>query len=47
VRTLLDGGSTADAVRGLTDEYAIDSDTARQDVEELLGGLRSAGLVTE
>jgi hypothetical protein len=47
LRTLLDGGSAADAVRGLTEEYAIDADTARRDVEELLGGLRSAGLVAE
>jgi coenzyme PQQ synthesis protein D (PqqD) len=47
VRTLLDGGSTADAVRTLTVEYAVDPGTARADVDELVDGLRSAGLVTE
>jgi hypothetical protein len=47
VRTLLDGGSVADAARRLMDEYAIDADTAREDVGELLSGLRAAGLIEE
>jgi hypothetical protein len=47
LRTLLDGGSTAEAARHLAEQYAIDSETARKDVEDLVGGLRSAGLVEE
>ena len=47
LRTLLGGGSTAQAVQELTAEYAVDADTASQDVEDLLGALRSAGLVKE
>lgn len=47
LRTLLGGGSTAEAVRHLTEQYAIDSDSARKDVEDLVGGLQSAGLVEE
>ena len=47
LRTLLDGGSTADAVHHLTEQCAVDLESARQDVDDLLGGLRSAGLVQE
>jgi len=47
LRTLLDGGSTAEAVHHLTEQYAVHPETARQDVDDLLGGLRSAGLVRE
>jgi hypothetical protein len=47
LRTLLDGGSTAQAVQELTEEYAVDVDTANRDVEDLLGELYSAGLVIE
>lgn len=47
LRTLLDGGSTAEAVHHLTEQYAVDPETACQDVDDLLGGLRSAGLVQE
>jgi hypothetical protein len=47
LRTLLDGASTAQAVKELTEQYAVDADTASQDVEALLGELRSAGLVKE
>ena len=47
LRTLLDGGSTAEAVHHLTEQYAVDPESARQDVDDLLGGLRSAGLVRE
>jgi hypothetical protein len=44
VRTLLEGGSAADAAQQLAEEYAIDPDTARRDVHDLVAGLRSAGL---
>lgn len=44
LRTLLDGGTEADAARTLTEEYEVDLDTAHQDVRELVGGLHSAGL---
>ena len=47
LRTLLDGGTPAAAVQALTTEYAVDTDTASRDVDDLVGGLRSAGLVTE
>ncbi len=46
LRTLLDGGTTAQAVQQLTEEYAVDADTANKDVEDLLGELQSVGLVT-
>jgi hypothetical protein len=45
LRTLLDGGTTAHAVQELTEQYAVDAETASQDVEDLLGELHSAGLV--
>jgi hypothetical protein len=47
LRTLLDGGTTAQAAQELTEQYAVDAQTANRDVEDLLGELRSAGLVTE
>ncbi|HEX2774700.1 MAG TPA: lasso peptide biosynthesis PqqD family chaperone [Micromonosporaceae bacterium] len=47
LRTLLDGGNPAQAVQQLTEQYAVDPHTARQDVEDLIGGLQSAGLVQE
>ena len=47
LRTLLDGGTTAQAVQELTEQYAVDADTASQDVDDLLGELHSAGLVKE
>jgi Coenzyme PQQ synthesis protein D (PqqD) len=47
LRTLLDGGTTVQAVQELTEQYAVDADTANRDVEGLVGELRSAGLVTE
>lgn len=46
LRTLLDGGTPAQAVQALTEEYAVDTNTASRDVDDLVGGLRSAGLVT-
>jgi hypothetical protein len=47
LRTLLGGGSPAQAVQELTEQYAVDHETASQDVQDLLGELHSAGLVTE
>jgi hypothetical protein len=47
LRTLLDGGTTVQAVQELTEQYAVDVDTANRDIEDLLGQLHSAGLVTE
>lgn len=47
LRTLLDGGTTVQAVQELTQQYAVDADTASQDIEDLLGELHSAGLVKE
>jgi Coenzyme PQQ synthesis protein D (PqqD) len=47
LRTLLDGGTTAQAVRELTEQYAVDRDIAKRDVEDLVGELCSAGLVKE
>ena len=47
LRTLLEGGTPAQAVQDLTAQYAVDADTATRDVEDLVGGLHSAGLVEE
>jgi hypothetical protein len=47
LRTLLEGGTPAQAVQELTAQYAVDAETARRDVEDLVGGLHSAGLVEE
>jgi len=46
LRTLLDGGTTAQAAKELAEQYAVDADTANKDVEDLLGELRSVGMVT-
>jgi hypothetical protein len=45
LRTLLEGGTSTDAAQALVDSYDVDAGTAGQDVQDLLGGLRSAGLV--
>lgn len=45
LQTLLAGGSAGEAARALADEYAVDLDTAEQDVQELVDELRSAGLL--
>jgi hypothetical protein len=47
LRTLLDGGTTAQAAQELTEQYAVDADTASQDIDNLVGELHSAGLVKE
>ena len=47
LRTLLGGGTTAQAVQELTVEYAGVADTASQDIEDLVGELHAAGLVKE
>ena len=47
LRTLLEGGTTAQAVHELTEQYAVDPDTANGDIEDLVGELHSAGLVKE
>jgi hypothetical protein len=45
LRTLLAGGTAAQAVQELTTQYAVDADTAGRDVDELVDGLRSAELL--
>jgi Coenzyme PQQ synthesis protein D (PqqD) len=45
LRTLLAGGTTAQVVRELTEQFAVDPETASRDVEDLLGELQAAGLV--
>jgi Coenzyme PQQ synthesis protein D (PqqD) len=47
LRTLLGGGSAAQAAQALAAEYDIDAQTADRDVADLLAELRSSGLVTE
>lgn len=47
LRTLLGGGTTTQAARALSEEYAVDAGTADQDVAGLVAELRSAELVTE
>lgn len=45
LQTLLAGGTATAAARALADEYAVDLDTANQDVQELVDELCSAGLL--
>ena len=45
LRTLLDGGTPDQAARELTERYQVDAETAGRDVQELLDGLGSAGLL--
>ena len=47
LRTLLEGGTSADAARALAELYDVDADMAGRDVQDLLGGLHSAGLVAQ
>ncbi|HXT46384.1 MAG TPA: lasso peptide biosynthesis PqqD family chaperone [Pseudonocardiaceae bacterium] len=46
VRTLLAGGTPAQAISALIGEFDVDEPQATQDVTVLLEELRSAGLVT-
>jgi Coenzyme PQQ synthesis protein D (PqqD) len=45
LRTLLHGGTPVQAVQELTEQFAVDADTANRDVEDLMDGLQAAGLV--
>jgi coenzyme PQQ synthesis protein D (PqqD) len=45
LRILLAGGTPAHAAEELSKQYTVDIDSASQDVQELVGELRSAGLV--
>ena len=45
LRLLLEGGTPAEAVQAITEEYAVDAETAARDVGDVVDGLRSAGLV--
>lgn len=45
LRTLLEGGTSTDAVQVLVERYDADADSANRDVQDLLDELRSAGLV--
>ena len=47
LQTLLEGGSSTDAVQALVERYDVDADSASRDVQDLLGDLRSAGLVAQ
>jgi hypothetical protein len=47
LKTLLAGGTAEQAVQTLTSEYAVDPDTARRDVHELVHELCSAKLVEQ
>lgn len=46
LRTLLGGGTAEEAARAVTEEYAVDVETASADVRQLVEDLRAAGLVT-
>jgi hypothetical protein len=45
LRSLLGGQTPADAAKELTREYAIDDDSARRDVEQLLSALQAANVL--
>jgi hypothetical protein len=47
LRTLLAGGTSTDAVQVLVERYDVDVGSASRDVQDLLGGLHSAGLVAQ
>ena len=47
LQTLLQGGTSTDAALALVERYDIDVDSASRDVQDLLGGLHSAGLVAQ
>lgn len=45
LEVLLDGGTDEQAAQALAEQYAVDPETARQDVRGLVDDLCSAGLV--
>ncbi|WP_250280464.1 MULTISPECIES: lasso peptide biosynthesis PqqD family chaperone [unclassified Frankia] len=45
LRVLLDGGSAAEAADSVVRSYDVDAATADRDVQSLLDGLHTAGLV--
>jgi hypothetical protein len=45
LQTLLAGGTAEQAVQALAEEYTVDLESARRDVQELVHELRSAKLV--
>jgi Coenzyme PQQ synthesis protein D (PqqD) len=47
LRTMLDGGTTAQAARAIAEQYDVDEETARRDVADLVAGLHSASLVRD
>jgi hypothetical protein len=47
LQMLLAGGTPAQAVQELTEQYEVNADTASRDVEDLVDSLHSAGLVKE
>jgi len=47
LRTLLEGGTSTEAVQALVERYDVDTDSASRDVQDLLGELCSAGLVAQ
>jgi DNA-binding MarR family transcriptional regulator len=47
LRALQHGGTRMEAVRELTEQFAVDADTANRDVEDLVAGLQAAGLVEQ
>jgi Coenzyme PQQ synthesis protein D (PqqD) len=47
LRTLLEGGTSTEAVQALVVRYDVDTDSASRDVQDLLGELCSAGLVAQ
>jgi Coenzyme PQQ synthesis protein D (PqqD) len=47
LQMLLAGGTPAQAVQELTEQYEVNADTASRDVGDLVDSLHSAGLVKE
>lgn len=47
LQTLLGGGTPAQAAQALTEQHAVDFETASFDVAQLVDELRSAGLVED
>jgi hypothetical protein len=47
LQMLLAGGTPAQAVQELAEQYEVNADTASRDVEDLVDSLQSAGLVKE